>query len=256
MRKLTLALTLSLALGCAGVLGTDDATGADTDNVVEDIDTDGDGLTDSQEAELGTDPESVDSDGDLFEDGAEVDADSDPASCMSVPEGDGNWANCVNQMAWDGVEGSTWADDGEALNDFMMVDQFGNEVTLHQFYGHVVMVDFSAGWCGPCRTLAVGAEDMYQEYKDDDVIFLHVMIDDNNYNPPDQAFIDAWTAQYGLTFPVGAPENGQALNGLGRAGIYEGGIPFQLVLNRDLSVAGSVTGVSEARLASIIEGAI
>lgn len=256
MRKITLALSLALALGCAGLV-TDDENGADTDNVVEDIDSDGDGLTDGEEAELGTDPNSVDTDGDGYQDLAEVDAASDPASCISVPEGDGNWANCVNQMAWDGVEGSTWADDGEALNDFMFVDQFGNEVTLHQFYGQVVMVDFSAGWCNPCRQAAEGAEDMYQEFKDDDVVFLHILIDDNQGSGnPSQAFIEGWTEQYGLTFPVGAPENGQALNGLGRAGVYENAIPFQLVLNRDMSIAGSVTGVSEAQLRNIIEGAL
>jgi hypothetical protein len=44
----------------------------------EPVDTDGDGLTDDQEAELGTDPTSEDSDGDCTSDGDEVDAGTDP----------------------------------------------------------------------------------------------------------------------------------------------------------------------------------
>ena len=46
-------------------------------------DTDGDGLTDSEEATLGTDPNLADSDGDGFSDGQEVAAKTDPLSRAS-----------------------------------------------------------------------------------------------------------------------------------------------------------------------------
>jgi hypothetical protein len=56
--------------------------GESTDN-----DGDGDGLTDLEEAELGTNPTNPDSDGDGFEDGEEVDAGSDPLDPGSTPGG-------------------------------------------------------------------------------------------------------------------------------------------------------------------------
>ncbi len=57
----------------------------------EDVDTDGDGLTDEDEAELGTDPANADSDGDTFSDGDEVAAGTDPLDPLDFPApGDGN----------------------------------------------------------------------------------------------------------------------------------------------------------------------
>jgi hypothetical protein len=47
------------------------------------VDTDGDGLTDAEEAALGTDPNLADSDGDGFTDGQEVAAKTDPLSRSS-----------------------------------------------------------------------------------------------------------------------------------------------------------------------------
>ncbi len=53
-------------------------------------DTDSDGLSDEDEATLGTDPNNPDSDGDTFSDGDEVAAGSDPLNVLSVPPPNGN----------------------------------------------------------------------------------------------------------------------------------------------------------------------
>lgn len=49
------------------------------------VDTDGDGLTDQQEALLGTDPHLKDTDGDGYPDGVEVNAGYSPTSTSSIP---------------------------------------------------------------------------------------------------------------------------------------------------------------------------
>jgi hypothetical protein len=52
------------------------------------VDTDGDGLTDDDEAGIGTDPNDVDSDDDCHSDGAEVNAGTDPLDGAVFPDGD------------------------------------------------------------------------------------------------------------------------------------------------------------------------
>lgn len=68
-------------------------TGVSTDPVTPSGDTvpdsDGDGLTDDEEATLGTDPAVVDTDGDGYSDGAEVRASTDPLDPESHPTGPG-----------------------------------------------------------------------------------------------------------------------------------------------------------------------
>lgn len=89
--------------------------------VQEPVDTDGDGLTDAEEAELGTDPNSADTDGDGLTDGQEVNEyDTDPLN----PDTDGDGLEDgpeVNSYDTDPNNADTDGDgleDGEEVNDY------------------------------------------------------------------------------------------------------------------------------------------
>ena len=71
---------------CPAVANADQLdTDADTQGDACDTDDDGDGLTDAEEAALGTNPVLTDSDGDGFGDAAEVAAGTDPTDPASTP---------------------------------------------------------------------------------------------------------------------------------------------------------------------------
>ncbi|MCW1925561.1 BNR-4 repeat-containing protein [Luteolibacter arcticus] len=72
-------------------------------------DEDGDGLTNGQEATLGTDPYLVDTDGDSHGDKVEVDAGSDPLKATSIPPLPGNGIGIAPDGAW------TWFNDERAI---------------------------------------------------------------------------------------------------------------------------------------------
>jgi hypothetical protein len=73
------------------------------------LDEDTDGLTNGQEAALGTNPYLVDSDGDAYSDKAEVDAGSDPLDAASIPPLPGNAMLIAHDGAW------TWFNDERAI---------------------------------------------------------------------------------------------------------------------------------------------
>jgi hypothetical protein len=70
-------------------------------------DSDADGLSDEEEADLGTDPEDPDTDGDGVEDGAEVDAGTDPLDKTDYPTAGGT-PTLPNTGVADGTQGSSW----------------------------------------------------------------------------------------------------------------------------------------------------
>lgn len=100
-----------------------------------DLDGDGDGLVDSEEAQVGSDPGEPDSDGDGYTDGEEYHGNTSPVDAEDMPYQEG-WRidACRNDIE------STGAEEGDIAADFALPDQFGETVHLHDFCDQVVLV--------------------------------------------------------------------------------------------------------------------
>src|SRR5688500_8285864 len=61
---------------------------------------------------------------------------------------------------------------GDVVPDFRLLDQHGDEVSLWQFYGSVVLLDVSTIWCGPCQDLAWDTEATWTDFRDEGFVYL------------------------------------------------------------------------------------
>ncbi|MFT4760104.1 MAG: peroxiredoxin [Paraglaciecola sp.] len=66
---------------------------------------------------------------------------------------------------------------GGQAPDFTMNDEEGNPKKLSDFRGQVVLVDFWASWCGPCRKENPSVVKMYEKYKEKGFEILSVSLD-------------------------------------------------------------------------------
>jgi hypothetical protein len=199
-------LLSSLLLGC----GESDKEG-DAGDATGDLDNDGDGLTNAEEAELGTDPDNADSDGDTYWDSWELDEGTDPTD----PDNriyTGYWPYQPDKDSYPQSDGSDFtASQWDAMPRVTLLDQWGDEVDIHDFAGQgkYIMLDVSAIWCGPCNGLASwlsGGRDDYgfnsawpevkELVEDGHVYWLTVLVQDNQGNTPDLADIEAWYDDY------------------------------------------------------------
>lgn len=58
--------------------------------------------------------------------------------------------------------------------DFTLTGYDGRTVTLSQLRGQVVIVNFWASWCPPCREEAAYLEQTWRKYQDQGVVFIGV----------------------------------------------------------------------------------
>ncbi|NNJ72856.1 MAG: TlpA family protein disulfide reductase [Enterobacterales bacterium] len=63
--------------------------------------------------------------------------------------------------------------------DFTLPSRSGENVRLQELTGQVVLVNFWASWCGPCRKELPKLEELHQKYKDMGVTILGINIDEN-----------------------------------------------------------------------------
>jgi thiol-disulfide isomerase/thioredoxin len=66
---------------------------------------------------------------------------------------------------------------GEMAPDFSLNNTKNSTVSLSSFRGKVVMIDFWASWCGPCRIANPSVERIYQKYKAKGFEVLGISID-------------------------------------------------------------------------------
>lgn len=59
-------------------------------------------------------------------------------------------------------------------------NSFIYEQIIEQHKGKVIYVDFWASWCAPCRAEMPASQQLKERYKDEDVVFLYISVDQNN----------------------------------------------------------------------------
>jgi thiol-disulfide isomerase/thioredoxin len=62
--------------------------------------------------------------------------------------------------------------------EFSLVTPEGKKISLKDFRGKTVFLNFWATWCVPCREEMPAMEKLYQEYKDDNFVVLAINVKD------------------------------------------------------------------------------
>jgi peroxiredoxin len=79
---------------------------------------------------------------------------------------------------------------------FTLASKGGKDVSLSQFQGQVVMINFWASWCGPCRQEMPLLESIYKKYNKLGFTMIGVNVE------PDSKAADEWLKETPVSFPI------------------------------------------------------
>lgn len=142
-----------------------------------------------------------------------------------------------------GLGGAETVQAGERAPDFSLTLMDGTEFQLSEQQGNVVLIDFWATWCPPCVESLPYLQGLYEEFEDDEVVFVGVSLD----RPGSEQRVENMIERFGLTYLIGINEDGQIANEYGAVSI-----PTLVVVDaegivRHTKIGFSAAGMQEVR---------
>ncbi|MBN8593211.1 MAG: TlpA family protein disulfide reductase [Anaerolineae bacterium] len=130
--------------------------------------------------------------------------------------------------------------------DFTLTTLDGQDVRLSDLRGQVVVINFWASWCVPCRDEAPALQAVWERYRDRGVVLLGVAWTDTERNA--RAFIDEFSQNYPNGLDLGT-----------RIGELYGitGVPETFVIDQQGQVVGFYPiALQQDQLAAVIESVL
>ncbi len=123
---------------------------------------------------------------------------------------------------------------GVKMIDFNLETPAGSTVKLSSYAGKVVLLNFWATWCPPCRNEIPSIEALYAKFKDKGFVVLGVDLQE------DPAAVSDFVKRYGITYPVVLDQTGQVGSEYGARGI-----PLSFLIDRKGRITSGAIGGRE-----------
>lgn len=135
----------------------------------------------------------------------------------------------LNTQVQDGGKQST-----QALFTANFPDEHGKPQSLNQYAGKIVVLNFWASWCEPCREEMPELSQLHTEYKDRNVVVLGLAIED-------VAAVNEFIKQTPVSYPLFAADI-QGMDIAASLGNNKGVLPYTVIIKADGTLAKSYFG--------------
>lgn len=128
-----------------------------------------------------------------------------------------------------------YEDKGKA-QDFTLRNLDGQDVSLSNFAGKIVFLNFWATWCVPCRKEMPAIEKLYQEFREKGLVVLAL-----NWRE-DVDKIKPFLEEVKLSFPILLDSDGKVYDAYAAVSLLPRAIPISYLINQEGMLIGGVLG--------------
>ncbi|MFZ7112595.1 MAG: peroxiredoxin family protein [Desulfatiglandales bacterium] len=121
--------------------------------------------------------------------------------------------------------------------DFSLKDLSGDEISLEKFKGKVVILDFWATWCPPCRQSIPELIELQNRYRDKGLVVLGISMDDSDQTSNNA--LQDFKQQYRINYTILRSGERVAHDFFGSEQMA---IPTMFVINREGEIAAKHVG--------------
>jgi thiol-disulfide isomerase/thioredoxin len=118
-----------------------------------------------------------------------------------------------------------------------LADFDGKPVPLAELKGKLVVLNFWATWCGPCRTEIPHLIEAQEKYGPRGIVFIGAAVEDNADSVRD------FGKAYGINYTVAMAGKDQGIALLRALGNKIAGLPFTIVLDRQGNIVAAKRGI-------------
>ena len=97
----------------------------------------------------------------------------------------------------------SWDDCSQNIDDhpcnFSLRDQNDISVSLYDFVGSPVVLDFSVMWCGPCNSAARDVQQVQDKYSESNLRYVTILIENYEGESPGSDNCEEWADKHGIT---------------------------------------------------------
>ncbi len=151
----------------------------------------------------------------------------------------------------------TWDECGHQIGEhpcnFTLNDQNGDSFSLYDHYGKVIVIDFSTMWCYYCRVAAAAAQNMQNQYGDQGLLYITILVEDAYGGEVDEREAAEWADEHGITTSPVLVGDRSFVDSTATTGYPITGWPTVVIIDKEMVLSNGINGWSEQIVTGWIE---
>jgi len=146
----------------------------------------------------------------------------------------------------------TWTECGGNIGDhacnFSFMDQTGNDWSLYNHHGSIIVLDFSAMWCDYCKKAAEVAQEIQNTHENDDVVWVTILLQNNYGQQPTLENLNEWASSFEMTSSPVLSGDASIIDPTAQKGYNVTTWPGLVVIDRDMTISHELKGWNEMQI--------